>query len=95
MESELEKLASLRAKRRIHTWKSPWFWGSFSSVLFLATFGFIFLIDAWHIGLNVFIPAVVGSGCFFWWLDRRHKKWERQQYKSFYEEELLELKLKK
>ncbi len=94
---ERERLAELKAKARLNSWaeqfKSPWqawFW-------FVVVFGPIALFFMWaseaSIGLMIligFLLAVLG-----WFLYHKHNDWEQEQFQKFYEEELLQLKLKK
>jgi len=91
---EIERLAELKAKRKVEGWeqfKSPW---PFLPGL-LGTVGLITLPILWmgvsngeiNLGLAVLVTIVVGIlGWFFY---RRHKAWEQVQFRKLHEEELL------
>ena len=101
MENDSEKLTTLRAKRRMESWSEQFksIWGNLLGLLCLL--GFFGVLILWigvsngeiNVALAVFITVFIGIlGWFFY---NRHKAWEQKQFRKFYEEELLELKLKK
>jgi hypothetical protein len=97
-EQELEKLAKIRANRRVNSWseqlKSPWpvvgviigapaLWG---------------LVVLWASDINLGIKGLVTGltiavGCLV--VYRGQKGWEKMKRRKFYEEELMELKHEK
>jgi hypothetical protein len=98
---DLEKLAQLRAKKRVDSWseqfKSPWMWLS----ILLGFAGLPILIMVW---IGAFVPnslidlrgAIVvtllaGAIATLLWLAQKAR--EEKQLRRFYEEELLELKI--
>lgn len=63
----------------------------------VVVFGLIALLLMWVIGISGELliivgglVAIIGSPLYY-----KHKDWERNQFHKFYEEELLQLKLKK
>jgi len=101
VENDFEKLANLRAKKRVGSWSEQFksIWGNLLGLL--CVLGFFALLVLWigvsngeiSVGLAALITVLIGIlGWFFY---RRHKAWEKEQFHKFYEEELLELKLKK
>ena len=98
---ELEKLAEMRAKRRLRSWGeqlgSPWTW----LMVLLGLLGFYGLLIVWTGWSNgefsVAVPVLVTLIIVVlgWFLSRRQKVREKKMFREFYEEELLQLKLKK
>jgi len=97
---EIERLAELKAKRRLDSWserfKSIWF----ILLVLLAVIGFFALLILW-IGvlgggikttLAVFVTAgiFILGGVFY----DQNKTWKTARLRELYEEELLELKMK-
>ena len=99
--AEIERLAEMRAKRRLDSWseqlKSNWFGGS----ILLGAFGFLGLMWTWlswatgelNIGVPVAVTFIVGLLALL--LNRSYKVWRKKRFRELYEEELLELKMKK
>ena len=95
---EIERLAEMRAKRRLESWseqlKSNWFGGS----ILLGAFGFVGLMWTWlswatgelNIGVPVALIFILG-GVFY----DQNKTWKKARLREFYKEELLELKMRK
>ena len=97
-EQELEKLAEIRANRKVNSWseqlKSPWL---FVGVIIglLALWG---LLAVWISDINLGIKGlvtglIIAVGCLV--VYKGQKGWEKKQRRKFYEEELLELKHEK
>jgi Flp pilus assembly protein TadB len=92
-EKDIERLAELRAKRRL---RSGWV-GLGQEIIFIiiVVVGIIVVVTvASAVGLVAIVPAVLFS-LLCWWLRRREIKHRRKLYLEFYEEELLKLKIGK
>lgn len=92
-EEEMERLAEIRAARRVSSWQgrmsSPWNVG----MLFLVVGGIVIVValaiyENW-VALGFAVPVM---GFIGWLLRRRYIRWERERYGEFYEEELLAIK---
>lgn len=101
MQDDLKRLARMRAKKRLNSWseqfKSPWI-----ALMMLVIFGSLLALPITWMGwvdddfillVPVFTTLVVGLA--IWIINRLQKSWERKRLREFYEEELLELKVKK
>ena len=101
MENKLQKLARLRAKRQLKSfteqWKSIWT-GLFVLLCFVAL---IVLPVLWigvsngEVSIALAVIITICMGLVGWFFNSRHTAWEGKQFAKLYEEELLELKLKK
>ena len=105
-EVEIERLAEIKAKRRLDSWserfKSIWY------VLFmlLVVLGFPTLLIVWIVELNAGIDIRVWGISLAWFITfvifilggvfyDQNKTWKKARLREFYEEELLELEMKK
>jgi len=98
---DLEKLAQLRAKKRVDSWseqlKSPWMWLS----ILLGFAGLPILIMVWSGAFDpnslidlrgaIVVTLLAGTIATLLWLAQKAR--EEKQLRRFYEEELLELKI--
>lgn len=97
---EIERLAEIRAKRRLRSWSeqfnSVWTWLN-GGLGFCGVIGLLTWIGWLKGELNVTVPVVVTLVivCLGWLFNRGQKRWEEKRFRELYEEELLELKLKK
>ena len=100
-EGDIERLAELKAQRRISGWeqfKSPcaYLLGLLTT---MALIGLPPLAGAamsggpLNTGVTVLVVVIIGLVGWFLW--RKHKAWEKAGLQKLYEEELLELKLRK
>jgi len=85
---EIERLAEVRAKRRVGSWSeqfsSGWIWGAFA----LGVFGFFGLLLTW-VGwangeLNIGVPIIVTLviALLGWPLNRGHNTWEKKRFRE-------------
>jgi len=101
---EVERLAEIRAKSRLDSWserfKAIWF----ILLVLWAVVGFFALLWMWielskeidHYwlkGLVFSFPTLI-IGAVGWFFYDKHKDWNQQRLREFYEEELLESKMK-
>ena len=104
-EVEIERLAEIKAKRRLDSWserfKAIWY---ILLVLWLVV-GFFALLwmwieisketpPQWAKMLAISFPALI-IGAVGWFLYDKHKAWRKERLREFYEEYLLELKVRK
>jgi len=109
-EREIERLAEIRAKKRLDSWserfKSIWY------ILFvlLVVLGFFTLLIVWIVdlsgGINTRVELPGGNNISLAWFITfvifilgwvfydQNKTWKKARLREFYEEELLELKMK-
>jgi len=73
--------------------KSPWQAGFLTIVIC----GLIALFVMWLVDASVFLMILAGFllAVLAWFLYFKHKDWEKERLNTFYEEELLKLKLTK
>jgi uncharacterized membrane protein len=94
-EQELEKLAEIRANRKVNSWseqlKSPWlFIGVVIGLAALWGLLAVWISDI-NLGIKVLVTVlIIAVGCLLFY--RGQKGWEKKQRRKFYEEELLELR---
>jgi len=93
---EVERLAEIRAKNRLDSWserfKSWWL----DLPWILAAFGVGWWAASWNLDIGVeILVALIIIGPLVWFFHHRQKSWKQQRLREFYEEELLQLKLKK
>lgn len=98
-EQELEKLAEVRANRRVNSWseqlKSPWLVvGVIIVLLALGGLYAVWFYSDINLGIKGLVTVlIIAVGCLV--VYRGQKGWEKKQRRKFYEEELLELKYEK
>ena len=102
---EIERLAEIKAKRRLDSWserfKAIWYilLVSWSVVGFFALLWmWIELskeIDDYWLKMLVFSFPTLIIGAVGWFFNDANKAWKQQRLREFYEEYLLELKMKK
>ncbi len=98
---EIERLAEIRAKRRVESWGEQHKAGWFGGLIFLVWFGFAGLISTWLFWetgeLSIVVPIAVTLlvGLLSWLVFRTYRTWREKRFRELYEENLLELKLKK
>jgi len=101
LESDLEKLAAVRARRRVRSWSEQLKTPLLPLLILLASggpFGLTFLwASAFPLdntaGLRLAIVITMLIGALVVLLYVGQQAWERKQFRRFYEEELLELKV--
>jgi glucan phosphoethanolaminetransferase (alkaline phosphatase superfamily) len=103
-EVEIEKLAEIKAKRRLDSWserfKAIWY----ILLVLWSVVGFFALLWMWiemsdwidvhWAKMLVFSFPALMVGAVWWFLYDKHKAWGQQRLREFYEEYLLELKMK-
>jgi hypothetical protein len=95
-EQELEKLAEIRANRKVNSWseqlKSPWL-GVGVIIVLLALGGLyaVWFYSDFNLGIKGLVTVlIIVVGCLVFY--KGQTGWEKKQRRKFYEEELLELK---
>ncbi len=102
---ELEKLAEMRAKRRLDSWSErfksiwyillvPWSVVGFFALLWMWIEMSKWIDIHWAKMLVFSFPALM-IGAVDWFFYDKHKAWKKDRLREFYKEELLELKMRK